>query len=205
MTNVAVTLLAVLVGALTTFAATILVDRMRFHREQARYWADKKLAAYADYLDAVKSMNRISRRLVAGRGIDKRAAALEGDDALALLAEAESRRAGASELVTLIGSADVVSSVRRLNREVGRLEWIAREMLDADEEAWEACNQAYVGQLNAVHECARRELRIPGAHLPREVGPPWVPSLPAPRRETPVTRGDKYLLKPDGEHDGRSA
>lgn len=172
-------MLAVVVGALTTFAATAFVDRLRFRRDQVRYWADKKLAAYVEYLDAVKSMNRISRRIVAGRGIDKRAAALKGDDALALLTEAEARRAGASEMVALIGAADVVAVVRLLNREVWRLEWIARGLLDADEDSWETCNQEYVRALNAVHENVRRELRVPGTYLPREVGAPWVPELPS--------------------------
>ncbi|MEU4510557.1 hypothetical protein AB0G05_13750 [Nonomuraea wenchangensis] len=178
MTNAVVTLLAVVVGALTTFAGTTFADRLRFRRDQARYWVDKKLAAYAEYLNAVKAMNRISRRIAAGRGIGERAMALHGDDALTLLAEGEARRADASEMVALVGDAEVVASARQLNREVWRLEWIARGLLDVNEEEWEACNQAYVRALNALHESIRRELHVPGAHLPRQVGPPWVPDLP---------------------------
>ncbi|MEV4296090.1 hypothetical protein [Microbispora rosea] len=173
-----VTLLAVVIGALTSFVVTTVGDRLRFRRERSRHWADKKLEAYAEYLIAVKSMNQISRRIAAGRGIDRRAPALSGDEALALLAQAEARRAGASEMVALIGEASVVASVRVLNREVWRLEWVARGLLDTDEVAWEACNQAYVRALNAVHESIRRDLHIPGMSLPREVGKPWVPELP---------------------------
>ncbi|NRQ37109.1 hypothetical protein HII36_35525 [Nonomuraea sp. NN258] len=179
MTNAVVTLLAVVVGALATFVGTAFADRLRFRRDQARHWSDKKLAAYAEYLNAAKAMNRISRRILAGRGIGERAVALKGDDALELLAEAEARRADASEMVALIGDADVVAAVRRLNREIWRLQWIARGLLDADEEAWEICNQAYVRALNTVHESVRSELHVPGKHLPREAGPPGVPELPA--------------------------
>ncbi|MBD3148238.1 hypothetical protein [Microbispora bryophytorum] len=186
MSDQIVTLLAVFVGALTSFAATTIGDRLRFRREQARLWTNKKLDVYADFLGSVKAANQVTRRVAAGRGMGKRVPALSGDDALTRLADAEARRASASEMVTLVGSAEVVAAVRTLNQEVRRLQWIAQGVLQADEATWEACNHAYVAALNAVHESIRRDLRIPGASSPREIRTPYVPDLPSVDETIPV-------------------
>lgn len=174
------TLVAVVVGAITSFVTTSLNERRRFRREQATHWANQKLDAYLDYLNAVKQMNRLSRRIAAVRGIGNRAPALESPDALSLLAEAEGRRANASEKVALLGDAATVAAVRELNREVWRLEWIARGLLHPDQAAWEASNQSLIRKLNILHERIRTELGIPGAFLERHVEEPYQPSLPSP-------------------------
>ncbi|MGW3365837.1 hypothetical protein ACWDOR_23175 [Streptosporangium canum] len=175
-----VTLLAVVVGAITSFVVTLLNERLRFRREQVRNWTDKRLEVYAEYLNAVKQMNQLSRRISAARGIGAYAQKLEGEEGLALLAEAEGRRANAAEMVALVGGGNTIAAVRDLNQEIRRLEWIARGLLQPDAEAWEACNQAYVKALNSVHKQIREELRIPGAFLPRALGRPATPVLPRP-------------------------
>ncbi|MEU7830110.1 MULTISPECIES: hypothetical protein [unclassified Nonomuraea] len=173
------TLLAVIVGAITSFTVTTLSDRSRFRREQARHWTDKKLEVYGAYLNAIKHMNQLSRRIAASRGIgDGRALKLGREKAHALLDDAENSRATASEMVALVGDATVVGAVRDLNREVWRLEWIARGLLQPNNEMWEACNQAYVRALNALHEGIRQELKIPGVFLPRSLERHPRPILP---------------------------
>ena len=174
------TLVAVVVGAITSFIAASLNDRRRLKQDQTQHWLDQKLEAYIDYLDSVKQMNQVSRRIAASRGIGRRAFQLQSEDALQLLAEAEARRVNAGERVTLIGEAATVAAVRDLNKEVWRLEWIARGKLDPDHDAWEACNQSLVRALNRLHERIRAELHIPGTFLPREVGEPYQPTLPVP-------------------------
>jgi hypothetical protein len=171
-------LIAVVFGAVTSFIATSLNDRRRFRQEQSQRWTGKKLTSYISYLQAVKEMNQLSRRVAAARGIGKRVHELPGDEGLQLLSAAEASRAEASEQVTLIGDAATVAAIRELNREVLRLEWIARGKLDPDAEEWEACNQSLVRALNRVHEAIRIELHIPGTYLPRATGEPYQPTLP---------------------------
>jgi uncharacterized membrane protein YccC len=173
-----ITLIAVVVGAITSFIATSLSERRRFQREQAQQWTDRKLESYAAYLECAKEMNQLSRRIAAARGIGKRVPELAEENATQLLAEAEARRANASERVNLIGDAATVAAIRELNKEVWRLEWIARGKLTPDDEEWESCNQSLVRALNLVHQRIREELRIPGRFLPRAIGEPYEPSLP---------------------------
>lgn len=174
----AITLIAVIFGAVTSFIATSLNDRRRFKQTQSQRWADKKLESYVAYLESVKEMNRLSRRVAASLGVGNRAPELLGEEGLQLLAAAEAARANASERVALVGDATTVAAIRELNREVWRLEWIARGRLAPSAEEWEACNQSLVQALNRVHEAIRKELQIPGNFLPREVGEPYRPSLP---------------------------
>ena len=177
-TSQLLTIAAVVVGAITSFTATSFNDRRRFHREQATHWADRKLEAYLDYLNAVKEMNRLSRRIAAARGIGHRVPALDSDEALSLLAEAEGRRANASEKVALLGDAATVTAIRELNKEAWRLEWVARGLLQPDQEAWEASNQSLIRASNRLHERIRVELGVPGAFLARDVDEPYQPVLP---------------------------
>ncbi len=182
----AITLIAVVFGAITSFIATSLNDRRRFQQNQSQQWADKKLESYVAYLESVKEMNQLSRRIAAARGVGQRVHELRAKDGLPLLAAAEAARANASERVALIGGASTVAAIRNLNREVWRLEWIARGKLTPNAEEWEACNQSLVRALNRVHEEIRADLRIPGTFLPREIGEPYQPILPKTRSPSPA-------------------
>lgn len=164
-----VTLLAVAVGAGTSFVFTIVGDRLRFRRDQSRYWADRKLDAYTNYLTAVKRMNQVSRRIAASGGIGRAVPELKSDEGLAVLGEVEMQRANASEIVALLGDSATIIAVRDLNREVLRLASIARGVLTADQDIWEKCNQAYVNALNVLHDQIRRDLQIPGSYPHREL------------------------------------
>jgi hypothetical protein len=175
----AITLIAVVFGAVTSYIATSLNDRRRFQQKQSQQWVDKKLESYIAYLESVKEMNQLSRRIAAARGVGKRVHELRAEDGLPLLAAAEAARASASERVALVGDASAVAAIRDLNKEVWRLEWIARGKLTPDDEEWEACNQSLVRALNRVHVEIRADLQIPGDFLPREIGAPYLPSLPA--------------------------
>lgn len=128
------TLAAVIVGAIMSFAATSLNEQRRFRREEATRWAGQKLDAYLEYLYAVKHMARVARCIAAARGINRYQPPLDREDALSVLSEAEERRAQATEKVTLLGDDVTVRAIRRLNEEIWRLEKIAQGGLDPDEE-----------------------------------------------------------------------
>ncbi len=177
-TDQLLTLGAVIVGAIMSFAATSLNERQRFHREEATRWTGQKLDAYLEYLYAVKHMARIARCIAAARGINPDQPPLEREDALSLLSEAEEKRAQATEKVTLLGNEATVNAVRDLNKEVWRLEKIASGGLSPDLETWLACNRSLVDAKNKVHQEIRAELGIPGKYLPRDLVQPYDPKLP---------------------------
>ena len=112
-TDQLLTLGAVIVGAIMSFAATSLNERQRFHREEATRWTGQKLDAYLEYLYAVKHMARIARCIAAARGINPDQPPLEREDALSLLSEAEEKRAQATEKVTLLGNEATVNAVEK--------------------------------------------------------------------------------------------
>ncbi len=174
------TLAAVIVGAIMSFAATSLNEQRRFRREEAARWASQKLDAYLEYLYAVKHMARVARCIAAARGINRYQPPLDREDALSVLSEAEERRAQATEKVTLLGDDVTVRAIRRLNEEIWRLEKIAQGGLDPDEETWLACNRSLVEAKNKVHQQIRTELGIPGRFLPRDLEQPYDPKLPEP-------------------------
>jgi hypothetical protein len=172
------TLAAVIVGAIMSFAATSLSERRRFQREEATRWAGQKLDTYLEYLYAVKHMARIARCIAAARGINPYQPPLEHEDALLMLSEAEERRAQATEKVTLLGNEATVDAIRELNKEIWRLEKIARGGLTPDLETWRACNRSLVEAKNQVHQQIRAELGIPGKFRPRDLEQPYEPKLP---------------------------
>jgi hypothetical protein len=172
------TLAAVIVGAIMSFAATSLNEQRRFQREEASRWSSQKLDAYLEYLYAVKHMARIARCIAAARGVNPYQPPLEGEDALSLLSEAEEKRAQATEKVTLLGNDATVNAIRDLNKEIWRLEKIASGELNPDLEAWRACNSSLIAAKNKVHQKIRAELGIPGKFLPRDLEQPYEPKLP---------------------------
>jgi hypothetical protein len=86
-----------------------------------------------------------------------------------LLAEAETRRGLSSEVVTLTGGEAVIEAHRKVNQTLWRMEWFARGLVeDASRENWDRVRREYVNAINNFHECARRDLIVPGEYLPRD-------------------------------------
>jgi hypothetical protein len=77
-----------------------------------------------------------------------------------------------TEMVALLGSKETVSALGELNRAVWRMEWFARGLLDDDDrEGWEEAGRAYRQAANRFHDCARRDLGVPGELRPRDLEP----------------------------------
>ncbi|MEV4163767.1 hypothetical protein [Nonomuraea dietziae] len=163
------TMAAVVIGALTTYVVTTLSDRSRYRREVARHWADRKLELYTRYAGDTKQLAILARQITALHGLHDAAPGVEEGKALALLDEAETNRSVTYEAVRLLGDAQTIRTTRELNDALHRLEWVAREKLDANPDVWEQCWQMYVAASNAFHESVRRELSVPGRFLPRNV------------------------------------
>jgi len=177
--NQIVTIAAVVAGAVTTYLVTALGDRARERREVARQWVDRKLQAYTQYANDVKSLAIVTRQITAQKGLHDAAPGLTGRDGIAELDEAEVRRSASYEAVKLLGDASTLRATRELNDAAHRLEWIARSnevgVTPADSER---CWQLFADASDVFRRSVRAELGVPGAFLPRGE---WVPpSLPPP-------------------------
>ncbi|MFF7031295.1 hypothetical protein ACFZAK_25485 [Streptomyces albidoflavus] len=63
------TLVGVLIGALTSYFATASVERAKFRREMTTRWDERKLETYIEYVTCIKEISRAARD--AGRARDE--------------------------------------------------------------------------------------------------------------------------------------
>lgn len=163
-----ITLLGVLLGATSSYLATSAMDRARSRRDRDERWIGRKIDAYINYLDNVKEMRVIARRMLRDTGLDvSLPIALTKEEGLPLLAEAEAHRSISAERVLLVGSEDVIGALRALNQAIWKIEWFARGLIEnADADVWLQASGEYHAAINSFQECARRDLRVPGIYVP---------------------------------------
>jgi|SRR5580704_2048248 hypothetical protein len=164
-----ITLLAVLVGAASSYLASSAMERTRYRRDLSERWTERKLDAYITYLSDVKEMRVIARRILHDTGLDPNLPIpLTREEGLPLLAEAEAHRSVSAERVLLVGNEEVISALRALNQAVWKIEWFARGLIDnADADAWRQASSEYASAINSFQECARRDVHVPGSYVPR--------------------------------------
>lgn len=183
-----ITIAAVIAGAGTTYLVTALGDRAKEQREVARQWVDRKLQAYTQYANDVKSLAIVTRQITAERGLHDAAPGLTGRDGIADLNDAEVRRSASYEAVKLLGDASTLRVTRELNDATHRLEWIARsKQVSATPADWERCWELFADAADEFRRSVRAELGIPGAFLPHGE---WVPPSLPPADD----RGDSQAL-----------
>ncbi|MFI6870847.1 hypothetical protein [Nocardia sp. NPDC050406] len=167
------TLLAVVLGAGSTFAATTLTERAKWRRSQDTRWDDKRLAAYSEYANALKQYVQVSYRLAAARGYPAVAQPIETEAGLRALADAEAEKTIKWEAVLLLGSPEAVAAARAWNRAAWDLGWPARG--HAVEHAEYIRMYAEMGRRrNEFYECARADLGVRSGELPPG-DQPWLP------------------------------
>jgi hypothetical protein len=170
-----ITLLSVLLGGASSYLAGSARERVHYRRNLDQRWTERKLDAYATYLSDIKKMRVIARRIVRDTVLDPNLPeSLERDEGLPLLAEAEANRSVSAEIVLLVGSEEVINSLRVLNQAVWRIEWFARGLIDnADTDAWNQAASEYFVAINSFQECVRRDVRVPGSYPPRRRVGSW--------------------------------
>ncbi|GAA1140706.1 hypothetical protein F4556_003473 [Kitasatospora gansuensis] len=166
-------LVGVVVGAVGSYVAAHFTERSRWRRARAERWDEKRFHTYMTYANTLKAQLRVAQRIGAARGFQNVADPLEPDEGLALLADAESRRASEWEAVLLVGDAETIGAARAWHEAVWNLELYARGMRE-DPAGW---SRAY-GQISqardAFYACARRDLGITGPPPPSGRWPrPW--------------------------------
>ncbi len=195
-------LIGVVVGALGSYVVVVRGDRMRFGREQAARWEERRLGVYADYAQSVKKTVTVTYRVAAGAGVDPHPDPLTLEQAQPLLADATTRRDPSGEALIMLGSPAVVEKARVWVVTALEMERFVREHRE-DREAWQALLERSAPDARATtRPCARtsasrratpRAGRSPRSTRCRLSGNPSCPPAsprPAPRRGTARRRGD---------------
>jgi hypothetical protein len=168
-------LLGVVLGAVLSMAASMIVERARWRREQSVRWDERRLNAYADYAHAVKSLAHQYRRIAVARGITASGAApLEPtEEVLAEVAEAEVRRSALAETVWLLGDFRTNTAAVRLNHCLWHLEWLARELPTTEQGGWDRAYEEFRQARHQFLRLARAGLGVRGTRIAETL--PWPP------------------------------
>ncbi|MCS0600505.1 hypothetical protein NX794_04555 [Streptomyces sp. LP11] len=103
-------LVGVVIGSLGSYAAVTLGDRARFRREREVRWEDRRLAAYAEYGRAQKTIVTLLYRTAAFLDLDPHPHPLRPEDSAPLLTTAAEARDLAWEALLLLGDAEVAAA-----------------------------------------------------------------------------------------------
>ncbi|WP_406405117.1 hypothetical protein OH805_38400 [Streptomyces sp. NBC_00879] len=161
-------MIGVIVGAVASYAVTALAERTRWKRQTAERWDERRLVAYADYSQAVKTIVTLAHRLAAFRGLNPDAKPLSPtEDNLALLQEAEEQRSSCLESIRLLTDSDTLTAIRALNHCVWHLMFLAGDE-SASPHDWESAFTQYRQARDEYYRHARRSLGVPGVAVSRD-------------------------------------
>ena len=162
-------LIGVVVGAGLSFTSTSFVERGRWRRSQAVRWDERKLAAYAEFGNAVKDMVLLANRIAAGRELNEHPQPLEPSERnLTALAEAAAKCSLLSEQLRLLADEDTITASRAMNHRAYRLEWFAYGRVEGGPDAWAAAYLQYRDARDEYLSCARASLQVTGPGIPRD-------------------------------------
>ncbi|WDN57524.1 hypothetical protein [Streptomyces clavuligerus] len=158
-----VTLVGVVVGALTSFLAATMAERTRHRQTMATRWDERKLSTYIEYASCVKEISSTAKRArLAAEGSDERR------EYLAAMESAELRRSVLFETLVLLASPAATEAAHQVNLAL----WRAVEATRAQDAVPE--EEELISLMNTYHEQARADL--------------GVLRLPAPDQERPGRR-----------------
>ncbi|MBC2877842.1 MULTISPECIES: hypothetical protein [Streptomyces] len=156
-----VTIAAVLMGAVTTHLANHRMEKQRHRQTLQTRWDAKKLDAYANYIDQMRSCIFLAVHLYDHReGI--RPSCQPEQELRAEMSEAGRLRGRAFERVMLLGGDDVVEAAHDLNAIALKIDWQATGETTGTLEEWRALHRATFRAINAFHEAAREDLGVQG-------------------------------------------
>jgi hypothetical protein len=159
------TVVGVLLGAAASFTAATLAERTRWKRIHSTRWDDKRLDAYSEYANAVKTAVHISYRLLASRGFPAGGLPIDEEVGRQALGEAEHERTVKWEPVLLLGSPAVVEAGRAWHERLWELEWIARGQT-TDVDRFASINKEFGLAREHFYECVRADLGVVSGALP---------------------------------------
>lgn len=159
-------LIGVVIGALGSYVAVVRGDQVRFRREQAARWEERRLTVYADYAQSVKKTVTVTYRVAAKAGVDPHPDPLTLEEAQPLLADATTRRDPSGEALIMLGSRTVVEKARAWVVTAMEMERFVREGRD-DREAWQALLERQRAGREGYYAAVRDDLGLPPGHSAR--------------------------------------
>lgn len=164
-------LIGVLVGALGSYLVAVRGDQVRFRREQAARWEERRLAAYVDYSRALKKSVTLTYQVAAHLGNDPHPHPLSLQEAEPLFAEAMAARDPAWEVLLLLGSPAVVEKARTWVLTLIDMEQFVRRST-CDPAGWHALLEQQRGTRDGYYSAVRDDLALPPGHSAQ-----WAPPL----------------------------
>jgi len=175
------TLAGVALGAIASYLVGSLNEQKRHRREVEKDWEERKYDNFVSFVDDIKTMSHICRRMAAALGLHDRMPKgdeLDNAEGSLMITEANQRRTVSIERLRLLSDTETISAAYRLNEAVWVLNWIVQGKIpNVGREHWERAAGDFIDAFDAFHRCARTELGVPGGHLPRP-NPP-LPSFDA--------------------------
>ncbi|RKE19612.1 hypothetical protein [Streptomyces sp. TLI_171] len=157
-----VTIAAVLLGSLTTYATNQLVERSKRRELRRVRWDEKKLDAYAEYIGRVRAVIHANVLLYEVRE-EMRAMPRSEHDLAMDLTDATAAQAIAFERVMLLAGDEVVNSAHAVQEATAAIGWHARGVVAGTLDEWRARNAAAFGAINLFHQRARADLGVSGS------------------------------------------
>jgi hypothetical protein len=163
-------LIGVVLGALASYLAVTLTERVRFRRDQAARWRDRRLTVYSDYARSVKTTVSVMFRVSAHLGNDPHPHPLTHEDAAPQLAAASETRDAAWEMMLLLGEPAVVDAAHAWFTAVMAMERFVRDRV-RDPDEWSSLLDGQRVARARFYAAARRDLALPPGHAGQ-----WQPS-----------------------------
>lgn len=164
-------LLGVVIGALGSYLVVVRGDQVRFRREQAARWEERRLSVYAEYARALKKTVTLTYRVASHLGNDPHPHPLTAQEAEPLFAEATVGRDPSGEALILLGSPVVVERAREWVVVVMEMERFLREER-RDPAAWRALLERQRAARERYYAAVRADLALPPGHAARRPLPP---------------------------------
>ncbi|MET7700100.1 hypothetical protein [Streptomyces sp. NPDC005485] len=168
-------LFGMIVGALGSYLVVVRGDQVRFRREQAARWEERRLAVYSDYARYLKKSITLAYRVAAHLGNDPHPHPLSPEEAAPLLAEAAVGRDPSGEALLLLGTEEVVQKAREWVLVVIEMERFLGDRIQ-DPQAWQVLIERQRAGRESYYAAIRRDLSLPPGHGGHwAVTPPRVP------------------------------
>ena len=155
MASQVITLIGVLLGAMTSFFATSLAERAKVRQTLATRWDERKLDTYIEYISSVKEANRVARQTLEAHE--------RGEDTTELLAEmeaAEARRSILFEGLMLLGDEAATEIGDVVNERLWALLRCAQDPADASAGIRRELSLSIIEALCDLQKAARSDLTI---------------------------------------------
>ncbi|MEU4088701.1 hypothetical protein [Streptomyces aureus] len=147
-----VTLVGVLIGALTSYLATAIAERAKFRRTMTTRWDERKLDTYIEYISCVKEIMRAAREALRARD--------RGEDTTSALAQMEAIEAKRSilfESFILLSDEAAANAAHAVNQRAWDLLRLTRNPANGEDILQDV---PLVAALNVLHSAARADLAI---------------------------------------------